>query len=122
MFVVTHRKIFFILSAVIVGASLLSMAIFGLQFGIDFTGGAITEVSYPVERPDKAAIEERLNNLAIGSYSLRPTGEEGFILRTRDLSEEERQAVLETLSLQGTTEVVQERFNSIGPVIGEELK
>lgn len=122
MLVVKYRKIFFILSGIFVGASLLSIAIFGLQFGIDFAGGAITEVSYLEERPDKADIENMLNNIAIGGYSLRPTGENGFILRTRDLTEEERQVMISALSLNNTTEMVQERFNSIGPVVGEELK
>lgn len=122
MFVVKYKKIFFILSIVVIVASLFSVAVFGLQFGIDFTGGAITEVSYPQVVPTKADLTAQLDNMALGGYSLRNTGDAGFILRTRDLSEEERVAVLAIFSQNGTTEVVQERFNSIGPVIGEELK
>lgn len=122
MFVVTYRKIFFILSGIMVGLAFLSVAFFGLQFGIDFTGGAITEVSYPKDRPDKIVLEEQLNLLSVEGYSLRPTGEDGYILRTRDLSEEERIVVLETLSINGTVQMVEERYNSIGPVIGTELR
>lgn len=122
MFVVTHRKIFFIISGIVVGLSLLSVAFFGLQFGIDFTGGAITEVNYPDGRPDMTALTEQLDVLPVGSYSLRPTGENGYILRTRDLSEEERISVLKTLSVGGTVQLVEERYNSIGPIIGVELR
>jgi preprotein translocase subunit SecF len=121
MFVVKYRKIFFILSAIFVLASIGSVAIFGLPFGIDFTGGAITEVEYTTERPSKEVLEGRFNNLAIGGYSLRPTGEDGYILRTRDLSEEERQAVMEIFAAENES-VQAKRFNSIGPVIGAELR
>ena len=122
MLVVTYRKIFFILSAVIVALSLGVVLTFGLNFGIDFTGGAIAEVSYPAERPGKEDVEDRLTNLPIGVFSLRPSDDDGFILRTRDLAEEERVAVVDALSLNGTVELVEERFNSIGPVIGTELR
>lgn len=122
MFVIKYRKIFFIISAVIVGLSIFAVSVFGLQFGIDFTGGSITEVSYPDGRPDKSELTGRLDTLPIGGYSLRETGESGYILRTRDLSEEERVGVLKILSINETNKVVEERFNSIGPVIGVELR
>ena len=122
MFVVKYKKFFFILSALLVAASLGSVIFFGVTFGIDFVGGSIMEVSYPIERPEKAEIEERLNNLAIGQYSLRGTGEDGYLLRTRELVDDEHAAVLATMSLGETVEIVEERFNTIGPIIGQELR
>jgi preprotein translocase subunit SecF len=136
MLVVTYRKIFFIISAAIVLLSLGAVLVWGLQFGIDFTGGAIAEVSYSTlparasdsrageqsARPEKSDVERRLSNLPIGTFSLRPSGDNGYILRTRDLSEEERVAVIDALSLNGARTLSVERFNSIGPVIGTELR
>lgn len=122
MFVVKYRKIFFIISGFTVSLSLIFVLIWGLNFGIDFIGGAISEVSYTGERPDKAEIENEISFLNIGNFSLRPTGENGFILRTRDLTEPERQDVMTALSLNDAVEMTPERFNSIGPIIGEELR
>lgn len=132
MFIVKYRKIFFILTGVIVATAIFSVSFFGLNFGIDFTGGAITEISYPPrldqgetgteERPSKEVLEESLAGLDIGGFSIRPTGEEGYILRTKDLTEEERVSVLNALSLGGEKEAIQERYNSIGPTIGSELR
>ncbi len=106
---------------------LLSAAVtmkFGLNLGIDFTGGSLTEVSYEV-RPDKVATESELNNIGLSGYSLREaqdeSGRAGFILRSTDLSEEQRIKVEETLTSLGAGGEVT-RFTSIGPVIGEELK
>lgn len=122
MFVVQNKKIFFIISAVTVSISLLTVIIWGLNYGIDFTGGSLTEVSYPDGRPGKEEVEEHLGALSIGGFSLRESNERGYILRTRDLTEEERVAVQNALALNGSVSMEQERFNSIGPIIGEELR
>lgn len=129
MLIIKYRKIFFILTGVIVATAIFSVAFFGLNFGIDFTGGAITEVSYPRSdlgqennRPSREVLEERLQSLDIGGFSIRPTGDDGYILRTQDLTEDKRIGVLNALSLNGEREIIQERFNSIGPTIGSELR
>jgi preprotein translocase subunit SecF len=122
MLIVKYRKIFFILTSLIVGTAIFSVAFFGLNFGIDFTGGAIIEVSYLSERPSKEILEKNLRDIKIGSFSIRPTGEGGYILRTKDITEKERVNILRVLSLNGEKEVIQERFNSIGPTIGTELR
>lgn len=95
----------------------------GIKPGIDFTGGSLMEVSY-TEKPEKSSIEEPLNQLDLGGYSLRQAenteGNGAFILRTRDLTEEERQNV-ESLMLKEGEGANVDRFTSIGPVIGDEL-
>ena len=122
MLIIKYRKIFYILTALLVAGSIFSIGFFGLNFGIDFTGGSILEVSYEEETPSKEALESRITNLAIGGFSLRAAGENGYILRTQELSDEARLNVLEALSLNGEFNVTQERLNTIGPVIGNELK
>jgi len=96
----------------------------GLNFGIDFTGGSLTEVSYETA-PEKTALEARLGEYFSDGYSLRGStdaeGQQGYILRARDLTEVERQEVGNILVSQGEGGSVT-RFASIGPVIGEELK
>src|SRR3989338_1806022 len=130
MFVIKYRKIFFIFTGVIVISAIFSTIFFGLNFGIDFTGGAITEISYETadfekeKRPSsKEALEERLRNLPIGGFSIRPTGgDDSYILRTRNLTENERIDVIDALSFNGEKIVIQKRFNSIGPTIVSELR
>ena len=122
MMVTNHRKIFLTISVLIIVTAMVAVGVFGLRLGIDFTGGTLTEVTYPDGRPGASVMEERLNTLGLGGYSLRLSGEDGFILRTRDLSEGDRQAVLNALSLDGATRLTGERYTSIGPTIGTELR
>lgn len=122
MFIIKNRKIFFAISGALVGLSLAAVAFFGIVFGIDFTGGTIIEVEYPDGRPDQSRVETRLDRLDLGAYSLRDSDAQGFLLRTKDLSEEARAEVMDALSLNGGVRVETLRLNTIGPVIGQELR
>ncbi|MBX2866611.1 protein translocase subunit SecF [Candidatus Kaiserbacteria bacterium] len=124
MNIAKYTKKLLILGALIFVVAGGILGTYGLNYGIDFTGGALTEVSYEVA-PEQALLEERLGAQFEEGYSLRSSvdsdGNTGYILRTRDLSEEERETVYEALTSVGEGGTVT-RFASIGPVIGEELK
>ena len=119
MFVVKHRKIFYTISGVFFVASLISLAVWGLNLGVDFKGGTLLEFSYPSGRPSLESVNRALEPLQIGSLSVRPAGENSYILRSNPLDEATHQAVLESLVIDG--KVVEEvQFSSIGPVLGRE--
>lgn len=122
MFIIKNRKIFFTISAALVAGAIFSIASFGLNLGIDFKGGSILEVSYPDTRPELAVVQESIDGVVSGQTIIQPTGENGFIVRTEGSSEEDRQALLSALSLGGESAMTEERFNSVGPTIGAELR
>lgn len=121
MFVVNNRKFFFVLSAVLVIGSLVSIYVYGLKLGIDFRGGSLLEVSYSAQRPALEEVKPSLEKLALGNYVLSPVGDLRYSLKTRDLTPGEKTEVLSALSQNGNT-AKEERFNSIGPVVGNQLK
>jgi len=100
-------------------AAISALFVFGLRFGIDFTGGSILEVEFE-QRPENAAIQEKLKNLNLGEITIQPTGEKGVILRLKNIEEPIHQEILKNLGvLSGVKEL---RFENIGPVIGKELR
>ncbi|MDP2663862.1 MAG: protein translocase subunit SecF [bacterium] len=115
-----YKKIYFIFSGILVLASLISLLVLGLKPGIDFTGGSILEISYLSERPSNQEVRESLADVDLGEVYFQPTEEKGLIIRMKDISEETHQKVIEKLSLEN--EIEELRFESIGPVIGKELK
>ena len=83
------------------------------------------EVSYVTERPTLETIKAELDKLNLGAYILTPSGNTNYILKTRDLTQAEKTVVLKTLSPMlglGINLAKEERFNSIGPVVGSQLK
>ncbi len=101
-----------------VAASIAALAVFGLNIGIDFTGGSIMEVSYENARPDVVEVQDVISDFELGSSYVQPVGENGMLIRTPFLSEEVHQQLLSALG----EEVQEMRFEAIGPVIGQELR
>ncbi|HEY4496106.1 MAG TPA: protein translocase subunit SecF [Candidatus Paceibacterota bacterium] len=120
MLIVNNRKIFYIISAVLVGVSIIVLMVWGLNLSIDFKGGTIIEISYPDERPAVSDIEKNLEKLNLGEHSIRPVGEMGYLIRTRSLEESERAILFQALSNNGSKKITEERFDSVGPLLGKE--
>lgn len=115
-----YRKIYYIFSGILILASLFSLIFFGLNLGIDFTGGSILEVEFKEERLSNQEVQDILADLNFGSIYLQPTGEKGLILRTGEIDEETHQEIIRRLK--ENKEVKELRFEAIGPIIGRELQ
>lgn len=121
MFIVKYKKIFIGASIGLVVLSLASMVIFGFNVGIDFKGGALAEVVYKDARPLQSDLSKPLEDLKLGAVLLQPTGELGYIVKTRDLTDAEHTLLLKTLSQNEKSTLTEVSFNSIGPTVGQEL-
>lgn len=121
MSIISLKKVWFSISSVLVLASILALMVFKLPLGIDFTGGSLLEVSFSDTSIEKSQIEQVINDSSVQTtIQVQKTGDEAFILRMRNLAEDEHQTVL--TDLRTLSELEERRFDSIGPVIGQELQ
>ena len=61
--IIQKRNIPFIFSAVLFVTSIVSLALFGLKLGLDFTGGSLLEVSFPAgNRPQTAEVRTNIRS------------------------------------------------------------
>lgn len=125
--IIEKKKIWFTFSGILIAVSILSLAIWGLRLGIDFTGGSLLEISYSQARPEVHQIEESLTELEIQSLRVQPSNETEYLLRFENVDETTHQQILEKLGsieVEGVEDNVltENRFESIGPIIGSELK
>ncbi|MBX4192294.1 protein translocase subunit SecF [Candidatus Parcubacteria bacterium] len=119
MNITKNLSYFFILPAALSIAAIIAIALWGLKPGIDLAGGSLLEVKYPAGRPNIELVRETTNKLGLGEVRVQPTGDDGLILRQRDLTVDEKNTLLQPLRNMGEMEEVQ--FTSIGPSIGQEL-
>ena len=117
MFIVKYKKIFVSISATLVLLSLVSIAIFGLKPGIDFKGGSLLEVEYTIVRPAQSEVENSLKKLSVGQALIQPTGDTGYSIKMRDITDKERTDIMAALG----SDVIEKSFTSIGPSVGSEL-
>jgi preprotein translocase subunit SecF len=120
MFIIKYKKIFLLSGLVLVLLASLFIGVKGLTPSIEFTGGSLTQVAYPEGRPELPIIETRTEDAGFESFVIQPVNENEVMVRTKDLVEEERVALLEALNIDGTMEEVS--FTSVGPSIGKELQ
>lgn len=124
-----HRFYAMLASFVIIVGSFSCMAVKGLNFGIDFTGGTVIEFQVQ-EDPDLTSLRSSLNGLALGDISLQEFGDKRDLmvrLPQQDGGPENQQAAIkkvqETLVTHfGEGKVEVRRVEFVGPQVGEELK
>jgi preprotein translocase subunit SecF len=153
--IISKIKTWYTVSIVLIILSIVSLLIFGLNLGIDFTGGSMLDIEFnKINRPSVSEVQDTLNNFELSNLKIQPTGEHGYIIRMQNIDEETHQAILSALNdrfspeevvVEESPETIQieadgnleinaeilttninvieeKRFDSIGPVIGEELK
>lgn len=120
MHIVKYRKIWFSLSALLLAASFYAIFNYGFELSIDFKGGTLTEVRY-TERPTKEEVESFVSSNDLGGFSVRETGENGYVIRTKELNDEDKDSLLNSLSLEALSGTI-ERQTTIGPTAGAELR
>lgn len=115
-----YRKIYYLLSGTLAISSIVSLFTFGLNFGIDFKGGSLMELESVSARPSQETIRSVLSELDLGEIIVQDIGAEGLVLRFKNIDESKHRDVLHSLTELGSFN--ETRFESVGPVIGEETK
>ena len=108
-------------SAALMIASIASLVFFGLNLGIDFKGGSLLELKF---KQDVAAnsVASDLTAAGFGNVVVQPSGDRQVLIKTEELSsQEDRAKLLDTLKNK-FGEYEELRSDSIGPVIGTELR
>ena len=119
MFIITYKKFFIGFSVFLVVLSIVSMSVFGLKRGIEFTGGSAMQVTYTTARPEATAVSEALTKAGFSGSLVQPVGIADMSVKTTSLTEAQRESLLTTLKTFGTLD--EKSFTSIGPSVGQEL-
>jgi len=125
--IIQKRNIWLGISLALFVVFTLALFVWGLKFGIDFTGGSLLEVKFMGTRPSVSQVEAGLAELKLNSLIIQPVGEQDMMLKFQETSEEIHQAALSKLEELTKKEnknnlVEEQRFESVGPSIGAELK
>ncbi len=111
-------KTLLVLPIILSIVALASVAMWGLRPGIDISGGSLLEMTYAT-RPSMDKIQAAVAPLSFGEVRVQPTGDNGVILRLRDLSNDEKNTLEKSLQALGAAKEVS--FNSVGPTIGSDI-
>ncbi len=120
MIIATHRKIFFAFSALLSIVAIVLLFTHTPHLGIDFSGGTLLEISAP-NGINVDVAREVVKGTPAEDASIRESGDKAIVIRSKALSEEDKQNILNTLQGKLAEEITVKRATTIGPSIGSSL-
>jgi preprotein translocase subunit SecF len=119
---IKYRRIPYIFSAGLVGACLVLIAVFGLKWSIDFTGGSVLSLEYESQAPSAQEIQRVISDMGLSPVMVQKETDKKVILKLPYINEQTHQQILSRLQETAKIQTGSEQFETIGPVIGKELK
>lgn len=113
------KWLWFGISGIVVIPGLISLLLFGLNLGIDFTGGTRIEEKL-TGSPSNEAVVKSVEKAGFPVALVSKTSEGNYTIRTKPLDKEQVGRLRDTLRADlGTEENV--RLETVGPTIGQEI-
>jgi len=114
-------KIFFSFSILITIAALIVTVVIwrkshGDILGADFRGGVVLELEFAGSRPNNSDILHEFPDATVSAI-----GERGVIIRSSQMTDGQRESAEKVLSDRFGA-VTEQRFNDVGPTVGQQLK
>ena len=116
--IIGKRFWFFLISIVVILIAVVSLVTFGLKPGIEFSSGSIVTVSFNQEVSQDELTRE-LTSLGYDNALIQRTGGGDFIIRTHELTGEDK-TNLETALADEFGDLSETEFNSVSPMIAAE--
>lgn len=120
MDIIGRKKLYFAISLLVMIPGLISLALYGLNLSIDFTGGSRMSVSFNknVEREQILFIKSSLEEKKIKVSSVEPSNKLA-IIRTSPMDQRQNNEFVKNLTSKYKS-ALQQEFSTIGPTIGRE--
>lgn len=118
-----QRYIAMVVSAVLLLGSIVSLGVYGLQFGLDFTGGLQVEAEFS-ERANLEAIRSNLSTNGFDGATIVYFGAETEVMVRiqQELTSGVEAEVLSALEETTDGDVIIKRIEFVGPQVGDELR
>lgn len=115
---VGKKQWFFLISAVALIVVIISLAVFKLQPGIDFTGGTSMTLNF-TQQVEQSQLRQEFINLEHPEAVIQGTGDD-FFIRIKEIAAQERETMIEGLETSLGSEITVRDYNTVSPYIALE--
>jgi len=116
---VKHRKIFYVLSLLLILPGIVSLAVRGMNWGIDFSSGSIMEVRF-AGQVQVEQVRNVVDQQGFGSGHIQQSGDSDFLIRTSKLTQEDSAKIMEAFNSSiGSATLLRNEY--VDPIISTEL-
>jgi preprotein translocase subunit SecF len=115
--IIGRRKLWYLVSAILIVPGIISLFVNGLNVGIDFRGGTMQQLTFEEQRPPIEEVRATVREANLSGATIQTTGDRGVIIRFAN--EEDRNAREQGNAVIGAFEeagqqVTEESFQNIG--------
>ena len=119
MFDIIGKRFWFLLIAgIVIVISIISLAAFGLKAGVEFSSGSILNVNFEQE-VEQEQLKQEMASLGYPNTIIQRTGEGNFLIRTTELSGEDK-TQLEDALMAKFGQLTEAEFYSVSPMVATE--
>ena len=119
-----YKRIYYLVSGTLVLASIIGLAVWGLNWGIDFRGGTSLSVAYENQAPSLSQIRAVVNQLNWSGANIQIVGNKQVVIQINrsDISSAEKRNLITALNKLGKIKKDSFSFQQISPVIGRQMR
>jgi preprotein translocase subunit SecF len=122
MDIIKHRYVYFGISLLVIIPGMIALIIWGLPLGIDFSGGSLLDIRFNNGSiPQPAQIKNFYADNGFGDTIVQTSGENGLVIRSLEMSDEQRDQLVSKMEGLYATSITIQRFESVGPSVGQEV-
>ncbi len=118
MDIIGKRFRFFLISGVVILIGVISLATVGLETGIEFSSGSMMRVSFE-QAVDQGDLKKELAGLGYDNAIIQGAGEGDFLIRTHELTGDEKQKLENALAAR-FGHLTETEFYSVSPMVATE--
>lgn len=96
--IISKTKYSYIFSITLTVLSIASLFVWGLKFGIDFTGGTLMEIKFANAVPANQELEDNLKNINLKSLTLQSTANNSVLIRYASEEDAVNQSVVKKMT------------------------
>ncbi|PJE67851.1 protein translocase subunit SecF [Candidatus Shapirobacteria bacterium CG10_big_fil_rev_8_21_14_0_10_40_9] len=118
-----YKWLYFLLSAVVLIPGIFSLVLFGLRPSIDFTGGSLLELKFSNQQTviSDQQVKEVAEEKGFAVSSVQVSGEKTFLLRFKPITKDDASTIKAAMAEKFAEMPEELRFETVGPILGQEL-
>ena len=115
-----YKYFYFLVSALFVGLGIYSLVRWNLNFGIDFTGGALIEYRFANEISTETALG-KIEETGIKISTVQETSDRSYLFKSGNLQSGDREKIKDALVKEFGDRIDEIKYENVGPSIGSDL-
>jgi len=113
---VGKRRWFFLISAILIIIGIISMAVFGLKWGVDFSSGTAITLQFE-KKVELGQLRQQLADLGYDTATIQPAGETEFFIRVQEISSDQYAQLKEGLEVGLASNITDSSVFTVSPII-----